>query len=327
MRKPVILYSSADIHSRIKRVLGQPGKSDKRVAIVAYVGSDGAKYLPHPEGLRVVCNPSAGGTDPDTLRHLINNEARVEVSDNLHMKVYWSRNRGCVITSANASSNALGRGGLKEAGIWLPPGSVDIQRLLRYAHPRKIRESDLHQLDRETRAHRKTSPIPRKKRKAPPDFLKWYHSPHRSEWKMNWSEESVTGNATSVKEQTSVEYGHKEPWIWACCVKGRVRANDWLLTYIITEKGAKNISWLFVDFVVKLRRSEKKYYDSRWPYHAVQVFQSSKYQLPPFRIDAEFRRAFAVAVKRYTADKLIAAKKDIPAKRFLRYIADAYRLP
>jgi hypothetical protein len=151
MQKSVLLYTSAEIHTCIKRLFGQPSADDKRVALVAYVGSDGEKYRPHPEGLRLICNPSAGGTDPDTLRSLLKRKATVEISDRLHMKVYWSKNRGCVITSANASSNALGKGGLKEAGIWLPSRAVDVGRLIRYAQPRKLRESDLRQLDKASR--------------------------------------------------------------------------------------------------------------------------------------------------------------------------------
>src|ERR1017187_5279910 len=111
-RQAVVLYNSADIHSRVKHLFGEASRGDRRVALVAYVGVDGEKYLPHPEALRVICNPTAGGTDPNTLRSLIKNGANVQVSDRLHMKVYWSSRRGCVITSANASSNALGRNGL-----------------------------------------------------------------------------------------------------------------------------------------------------------------------------------------------------------------------
>src|SRR4030043_394789 len=104
MKNMQILYSSAEIHAGIKRLFSEPSPHDRRIALVAYVGSDGESYLPHPNGLRVICSPSAGGTDPETLRRLMKRGARVEFSDALHMKVYWSRNRGCIIASANASS-------------------------------------------------------------------------------------------------------------------------------------------------------------------------------------------------------------------------------
>jgi len=130
MNRIKILYSSADIHAGIKRLFSQPSPRDRRVTLVAYVGSDGESYLPHPDGLRVICSPSAGGTDPETLRRMIKRGATVEFSDGLHMKVYWSRNRGCIITSANASSSALGVSSLKEAGIWPPPRVIKIDKLI-----------------------------------------------------------------------------------------------------------------------------------------------------------------------------------------------------
>src|SRR5664280_293419 len=155
MKRNKILYSSADIHAGIKRLFSQPNSSDRRVALVAYVGSDGESYLPHPENLRVICSPSAGGIDPDTLRSLMKRNAKVEFSDNLHMKIYWSRNRGCIITSANASSSALGVSSLKEAGIWLPPGIDKIDQLIKYANPRPINPSELRKLDTQSKERKK----------------------------------------------------------------------------------------------------------------------------------------------------------------------------
>ena len=198
---PRVLYTSAEIHTQIKRLLGQPSAYDRRVALVAYVGTDGEKYLPHPDGLRLICNPSAGGTDPDTLRRLLKRGARVEISERLHMKVYWSENRGCVITSANASSNALGKGGLKEAGILLPSRAVDVNRLIRSAQPRTLQESDLHQLDKTSREQKKHASNSIKRMGASPDFLEWYSAPHRSIWKVAYIQEEIAGTARVVKHR------------------------------------------------------------------------------------------------------------------------------
>jgi hypothetical protein len=322
MKKPMLLYSSAEIHARIKRLLGQPSAGDKRVALVAYVGGDGERYLPHPEGLRLICNPSAGGTDPDTLRQLIKRGAIVEISDSLHMKVYWSRNRGCVITSANASSSALGRSGLKEAGIWLPAGAVNIDRLIRYAHPRILRESDLRRLDAQSREHKKTFGERGKKKKSARDFLKWYSAPHRSTWKVSWADDVIAGTANTVKEQTATEYGHRKPHVWVSTGKNRVRRNDWLLSFTFTGRGIRSVRWIYVDFVVKISPKEKRYYYRDWPYHAVQVNPPSKYPLPPFQITAQFRKALSAATKAYTADRIKKAKTDIPSVRLIDLIAD-----
>ena len=325
MKKPVLLYSSAEIHARIKRLLGQPSAGDQRVALVAYIGGDGARYLPHPEGLRLICNPSAGGTDPDTLRQLIKRGANVEISDGLHMKVYWSRNRGCVITSANASSSALGRSGLKEAGIWLPAGAVDINRLIRYAHPRKVRGSDLRRLDAQSQEHKKNHRERGKRKKSAPDFLQWYSAPHRSTWKVSWTDDMVDGTASTVKEQTATEYGHRKPHVWVSVGKNRVRRNDWLLSFTFTARGIKSVRWIYVDFIVKINPKEKRYYYRDWPYHAVQVNPASKYPLPPFQITGQFRKALSAATKAYTPDRIKEAKTDMPSVRIIDLIAKELR--
>jgi hypothetical protein len=324
MKQHVLLYTAADIHARIKHIFGQPSKDDKRVALVAYVGTDGEKYLPHPEGLRLICNPSPGGTDPDTLRQLLKRGATIEVSDRLHMKVYWSKNRGCVITSANASSNALGKNGLKEAGIWLPSGTVDVNRLIRYANVRKLRERDLSRLDVESREHNKNVGKRAENNKNAGDFLQWYSSPHRSKWKLSWSFKQVVGHSAAAKEQTQSEYGHKQPHLWTSTSKNGVRKNDWLLTFTFTDRGTKSVEWMYADFVVKLDSKEKRFYDRHFPYHAVQVNAPTKYPVPPFQITPKFRKALSAAVNLYTQDRLIGAKSDFPSGWLLKIIERQY---
>jgi len=73
---------------------------------------------------------------------------RVFFADALHMKVYWSENKGTVITSANLSTNALGSGNLKEVGVLLEPGELDIDRLIQSLKLRPVTESALRKLDR-----------------------------------------------------------------------------------------------------------------------------------------------------------------------------------
>jgi hypothetical protein len=95
------------------------------VALVAYVGGEAQAFLPDPNGLELVCWLQPGATDALTLGRLKKRGAILFKSKKLHMKVYWSSRKGCVVCSANASGNALGGGGLIEAGVRLPPGAVD----------------------------------------------------------------------------------------------------------------------------------------------------------------------------------------------------------
>lgn len=322
MKRINVLYSSGEIHASIKKLFSEPSTKDRRVALVAYIGGDGESYLPHPKGLHVICNPSPGGTNPDTLRGLIKRGAKVEFSDRLHMKVYWSQSQGCIITSANASSSALGVMGLREAGAYFPPGIVDIDRLINYANPRPVRQSDLDELDRGAKEQKKNAGKKRQKRESAPEFLGWYTSSYRRKWKIVWSEEEVSGTAKVAKAMTFTEYGLKEPYTWVTAGKGRVSRNDRLLSFFFTANGVKSIQWIYVDFIVKISPKETRYYYKDWPYHAVQVHAPSHYPFPPFRITSAFRKALRNAIKRYSRERIMEAKSDVPPVRLLKFIEE-----
>src|SRR5690242_16103996 len=98
-----VLYTSAEVHRAITNLLIDPGPRDRRVVIVAYLGEDAASYLPNPQSLEIVCAPEPGLTSPRAVRDLAARGADIRFADRLHMKVYWSSMRGCIITSANAS--------------------------------------------------------------------------------------------------------------------------------------------------------------------------------------------------------------------------------
>lgn len=322
MTKTRILYSSADIHAEIKRLFGEPGARERRVALVAYVGSDGESYLPHPKGLRLICSPSPGGTDPDTLRRLMTRKADVAFSDKLHMKVYWSSTRGCLIASANASSNALGVSGLKEAGVALPPGAVDIDKLIRYASPRPVKRGELQSLDRLAGRHTKSIGRRAGERKEPVNFLDWYASPQRSRWKIAPFNERIPGNPKAVTEQSLSEYGHKKPRTWVSAKQGRFIENEWVLTYLEAKRGAQLPGWMYADFIVKVGSKERRFYDRGCPYYVVQVNPPTRYPLPPFKITPAFRRALNKAVEQYPAKQVIGAKSNLVPSRLLDLIAE-----
>jgi hypothetical protein len=303
-----VLYSSSEIHVRVKHLFSEPREGDSRIALVAYVGSDGESYLPHPAGLRLICSPTAGGTDPETLRSLIKRGARVQFSDALHMKVY----------------SALGRSGLKEAGVWLPRGVVDVRRLIRYAMPRDVTRHELRKLDESTKEQTKHQGQ-RGRDRLVPNFLSWFSSPHRSAWKLAWGDEEISGTAKAAKEAAFSEYGRREPYSWQSAAAGRVKKNDWLLCFTFAAGGIKAIKWQFVDFVVGIDRRERRFYYRCWPFHAVQVHSPSRYPLPPFRITPEFRAAFRRAVDSDTELWIKSANTDRPPASLLRRVAAAMR--
>ncbi len=106
------------------------GGRDRRCAVAFWgMGADGLLGVAD-EGcgpVRIVCDLSMGGSNPDALRALgAPDEPAIRHRDGLHAKVYMS-DRGAVVGSANASDNGLGFGpggpGLVEAATFHAPGS------------------------------------------------------------------------------------------------------------------------------------------------------------------------------------------------------------
>lgn len=112
------LLSGEKLREAIVRVSGGGNVS----CAVAFWGR-GASNLIGPlqhRTVRLVCNLSTGGTNPDAIKELIDLGAEVRQIDRLHAKVYIG-DRRAVVTSANASINGLGLEGNDLAG-WIETG-------------------------------------------------------------------------------------------------------------------------------------------------------------------------------------------------------------
>jgi len=320
----VVLYSSADVHQTIKRIFREPHGRERRVAVVAYVGDDAEAYLPDPDRLEVVCCPAPAATSPLAIRSLLKRGASVRFADSLHMKVYWSSHRGCVITSANLSSAALGMNGLKEAGIFLPPGRVDVDRLLRYANPHKITTAEMRALFRGSVARRQTRK--RKSANRRQDYLDWYNAPYRdaARWKWAWWE-GYCKPCSAAKAVSHKHFGVPKPYDWINCQKAEVRAGDWLLCFQLTDAGANGFGWQHVDYVVQVQERERGVYEARSPYQAIQVHTNAHYPAPPFHITPGFRSAFNKAIAQHGVTKLKEQRWGYPPRRLLDRVARALR--
>src|SRR5580704_14011505 len=143
---PKVLYNSGAIRTEIHKLFNKPSRLHRRVVLIAYMGQDHATYLPDPRGIEIVCSPTAGAASVRAVTELQEAKALIKFSDKLHMKVYWSAERGCLITSANLSRNALGIKGLKEAGVLLDATAVNIEQLLKEAMPYAVTDSRLKKL-------------------------------------------------------------------------------------------------------------------------------------------------------------------------------------
>lgn len=309
-----ILYSSADLHTAIKRVLGSSSRSDRRLAIVAYIGAGAPAFLPNPAGLQIVCAMQPGATSAEALIRLRRKGATIRQSSNLHMKVYSSSSRGAIVCSANASGRALGRQGLKEAGIWLPPGALDVDRLLRYVKPRPISNADLKALA--SAADRITAAVPRPRSEREPEvpsLAEWLASEDRKPAKLGWFD--FDGDSSqAAKLESSKQYGKSEPSIYLDCGKGHLRQGDWVLQF--NADTGLNAGWMYVDFVVKVARTDTKAYNRRFPYQAVQVHSSRRYPDPPFLLDVRSRKAIVKAAKTFGKTRFDSLHSAIIPVRF-----------
>lgn len=319
---PEVLYRSAAIKKKINELFDAPGKSDRRVALVAYIGQDYADYLPSPRGVDVVCNPTPGATSVIAVDGLRKAGALVRFSDKLHMKVYWSKARGCVITSANLSKNALGVRGLKEAGVWLEPNGVDIDKLVKEAQPYVATNSSIERLRiEEERYERALASIGRREADNGFQYLDWCGlSPvARTPWKLG----SYNGDdsvADAARKRLKDEFNRDEPKNYhGVSRKGSVCEGDWLLQFEYDYEKGKVIGdpdWMFVDFVVPFGRPGSD------PFQAIQVHETSSYERPPFRLTVQFKNAFSAAVK----ERSLAEGSMSPSNLLLRDIANRLRL-
>jgi predicted aspartyl protease len=291
-----ILYTSAEVRQAIINLFSSA--TGRRVAVSAFVGAGAESYLPHPSGLELFCWPKVGGTNPNALRKLAKSGVQVFFVDALHTKLYWSENRGAVLTSANLSTNALGAGDLKEMGILLEAGAVDIEKVIRSLNPRPMSKKELSRLDRLHRLYAARNRL--KEDRAPVMFKEWYESPFRPEVKFVWCDRKVKHSSVKAKEFARAEYNLKEPFkeIFVS-QKNDFRAGDWVLAVWLGRKVAQLPAWYFVDYLISVPKSDKKSYDPKYPFEAVQLWPGSRYPSPPFQVTERFRTALARALTEF----------------------------
>ena len=319
MRSDKILYTSAEVRKAIIDIFST--SKGRRVAITAFVGSGAEAYLPRPKGIELVCWPKAGGTNPDALRKLIKSGVKVSFSDALHMKVYWTEDKGAVITSANLSTNALGSGNLREIGALIPSEQFDINKVIQQIKPRRVTKKELDQLEISHRAYYKVNKFKRAKVDAP-SFVMWAEQPMRSEWRIGfWDEEGKASLTT--KNMLKKQYNISAPNDFIGCPLNTYKENDWVLNFYLKKNLPTYIGWLYVDFVAKMQQSDEAY-SPEYPCQAVQVWPNSRYPEPPFKIDSHFRKALTVALKKFGVSKFKEIDPYKPPKRLIELIWESY---
>lgn len=293
--QPRMLYGSDEVHKSLKEMFG--GKSaGRRVVISAYLGSNAPAYLPNPKGITLVCAPQPGSTRVAAVESFRRSGANVLFAKDLHMKVYWSEGRGCLLTSANLSDRALGSGPLKEAGVIVDDRLVDIDRLLRTANGREVQDQDLLKLHKkELEYDAATVRLSSGEHDPPKSYLDWYAEHVGAgeqflSWRLGWWTE---GGAVAVaaKAKAEEEYSRSTVSNWINVAKGQVSPGHRMLMYSAKNDKIGRLSWMFVDAVVPVTQNEVGYHPS-YRFQAVQINPSRNYKKGPFDINEQFARAF-----------------------------------
>lgn len=317
---PKILYSSADVRNKIIELF-ETSRS-RRVAITAFVGDGADTYIPNPAGVHLICWPKAGGTNPDAIRQLIDRGAKVYLCKSLHMKLYWTKDKGAVITSANLSQNALGSGNLREIGIWIEPGQLDIDRVLDSINYRKVTKNDLYELDYGHREYHIQNRYKRSENQIL-TYPDWYGSAHRTLWRICWWSGSNVHLAKAARPLLYRKYGVTDAQDFFTSTKqSDYLRNNWVLCFTDYKRRLVSFSWMYIDQVVRVNRSDKQAYDPGFPYQFIQVWPLKRYPLPPFKLDNRFREAFQAAARKATWDKLELWAKPTPT--FEKLVYDNY---
>ncbi len=305
MKFEKILYTSSDVKKAIVDIF--ENSKGRRVAITAFVGSDAEAYLPYSDGIELLCWPKAGGTNPNTIRTLIKRGVKVSFVERLHIKIYWTEDKGVVITSANLSTNALGTGRLYEFGILVPSNKVDINMVLKQLKPNDDVEEKLRKLDKaheQYRINNKWKP----NNSSGQTYLNWYSLPMRRKWKVGYCGEEGDFSKNS-KEISKKIYSIDEPTRFISCSERTYFKGDWILTFFIEKEKPVLINWVFVDYVSKTGKKDKEY-DKDNPFQAVQAVPDN-INPPPFKIDKRFTKAFTTVLKNIGVEKFI---KNSPIK-------------
>lgn len=313
----VILPDSASVRRKVKAVFSTKGR---KVAVVAFVGQDAETYLgKYLRGTEIYCWPRAGGTNPHAIQDLRSKfGCKVYFANKLHMKIFWSRDRGCVIGSANLTNNALGENGLKEAGVFLDDSSlVKVDQIIKSIGAHLVTDVAVRKLIEEHKSYYAKN-RPRHARKRARSFLDWYNSTPRESWKLGWfceaAEFSKTANQIARKQ-----YGLKEPEDFLYAEKISFDETDWVLVYKLHEDGcpiySSSIAWLYVERLVRTNE------EPDWPYEAIQFRPTKHFASPPFRIDPKFRKAFQAVGEELGARTMMPVKNCTPPKRLIDGLA------
>lgn len=315
-----VLYSGDQIRRCLRTLFSSD--SQRRVAVVAFVGRGAKDFVPKPKGVEIYCWPEPGATSPDGIRDLIQAGATVRFVDYLHAKLYWAAGRGAIICSANLSNNALDADGLFELGVFVgPDDDFDIDLVLQSLSARPVAEAELERLERD---HRRLQAAKRRLRRppgttespGPRTFLEWMQSPLRSSWKfapVTYEDDELSEDGADELEQARGTAAAED----FCEVDAKLfEQGDWALVFKWSKAydGATRgrIRWLFVDHI-------NRGVGEDGGDELVQLHPHTECPEPPFAIDDPFCKALVRVTSEYHWEDQVS-KYHIPRKVILERI-------
>lgn len=290
MNRPVVLFATGDIAHFVAHILNGPS-TERRVALVAFVGRSPTRFADRLEGVEVVCWPAPGATSGDGVRELLKAGATVRFARGMHRKVYWSETRGALVGSANLSWSALGERANAEACVYFPNSAeVPIKEMLAGLQFDPEFESRLAELDR--------APEPKDRFGAPSPpavaFGEWCaawldhddgRGPSPRPWKVSFWEDNKLEHSKSAKAVARERYRLELPADFTtAATRDTYEPGDWVLQIRLGRRGLSRPSWLRVQSVLKVSPREAGAYDEGYPFHAIE-FDVGDRQPEPFSLD------------------------------------------
>ncbi len=202
----------------------------------------------------------------------------------MHIKLYWTSDKGSVITSANLSSNALGSGGQLELGAYLQPGQVNIEKVLSHIQAKSVSPTALRNLELAHHEYIKRNPQEHISTPDTRNFNKWFESKPREPWKFSvWDVASIK-LSSRAKSLLINEFGSSSCYEWMSADKGDFNDNDWILCLRETPNRLGGITWMFAHHVVPVPQVERKKLNGGYAAQVLQVGTLKRYEKPPFSL-------------------------------------------
>ena len=283
------------------------------------MGSGSEIYLPRPKGIELICWPKAGSTSPNAIRELIRRGVNISFAHQVHIKLYWTSDKGAVITSANLSSSAFGSGGQIEFGVLLEAGMVDIGRVVEQIKAQPVSDKALLKLERAHHDYVKRNPNEMIRVTKARDFNDWFESAAREPWKFVTWEVSNIRLSSNAKSLLKEEFGSTRCHSWMSANSGDYRNNDWILHLRETPRRLGAASWMFAHHVVPVSKSERRRLNDGFEAQVLQVGSLRRYEQPPFSVNG---KRIQQAIKR--AYREIEPSGSRPPLRFINAIHKYY---